>query len=152
MLVDQFGFNSREYRGTTRTFRIDDADRSALMALEKILAPHMTSIVDEFYAHLGQFPSAISEAGSSIEKLKKTNPRISLRFSGAAFDAEYFESRLFIGQIHARIGLEPQLFFAGFSTYIDKFLLILKANKLNSSRANQMLLVHFKKQSILIRH
>jgi methyl-accepting chemotaxis protein len=76
--------------------------------------------VDAFYAHIEQFPDALAivrQAGSSIPALKKTNPRYFAELVRGEFDDAYFESRLVVGRIHAVIGLRPEWFYAGMSSY-----------------------------------
>lgn len=102
--------------------RIHDGDRRALTELRAVLEPYLPKVVDEFYAHIQRFPEAmavIGGAGSSIDRLKKTNPKYFEQIFRARFDREYFESRLTIGRIHAQIGLEPKWFYAAMSTYYD---------------------------------
>lgn len=101
-------------------FRIDDADRRALRSLRSLIGRRMTEIVDAFYDHLGKFDEAIDvieNAGSSVERLKKTNPVYFETLLEGKFDSAYFESRAHIGAVHARIGLSPQWFFGAMSTY-----------------------------------
>lgn len=103
-------------------FRITDGDRNALRALRNVLEPHMGHIVDEFYAHVGKFPEAlqiVTQAGATIDGLKKTNPLYFDELFQGNFDDRYYESRLKVGQIHAQIGLEPVWFYAAMSTYYD---------------------------------
>lgn len=101
-------------------FRIENADRQALRSLQGLFGRHMTEIVNAFYDHLARFDEAldvIEAAGSSVEKLKKTNPIYFETLLQGRFDEAYFESRSTIGAIHARIGLSPQWFFGAMSTY-----------------------------------
>lgn len=120
-------------------FRITEADRKALKTLSKIITPKMSYIVDEFYGHLAKFPEAtrvIEQAGSSLERLKQTNPQYFAQIFEASFGAGYFESRITVGKIHARIGLEPTWFFGAMSTYYDTMIpIIIKANALRPKRA-----------------
>lgn len=122
-------------------YRINEADQQALRELKSVLEPKMSVIVDAFYAHLGNYPEAINiitRAGSSVEKLKKTNPSYFAEIFKANFDTDYFESRLRVGKIHAQIGLEPKWYFAAMSTYIDVLLpIIIKAHRFNAAKASR---------------
>ncbi|QYK57002.1 MAG: globin-coupled sensor protein [Fimbriimonadaceae bacterium] len=123
--------------------RIDASDRQAIRDLKPVFDRIIDSVVDEFYSHLQQFPDAIAVvlgAGSSIEKLKKTNPRYFADMLRAEFDESYFESRYFIGKVHAQIGLEPKWFFAAMSTYYDTiFPAIVNAYKFNPGKLGKAL-------------
>lgn len=131
-LVQQFGINESERAKRIQINRITDKDRKALSDLGKILRPKMGTIVDAFYDHLGQFPEAmqiVTNAGSSVSALKKTNPNFFESMFEGKFDEAYFEGRLLIGQIHARIGLEPKWFYAAMSTYYDVITPMIVASK-----------------------
>ncbi|MFN3683052.1 MAG: protoglobin domain-containing protein [Fimbriimonadaceae bacterium] len=122
--MEQRGFqlDDRAIGERLQIHRIDDVDRRALSVLRAVLEPFLPKVVDEFYAHIQRFPEAvavIAGAGSSIDRLKKTNPRYFDQIFRARFDREYFESRFTIGRIHAQIGLEPRWFYAAMSTYYD---------------------------------
>lgn len=126
-----------------KLYRITSADRAALKALRPHLERNMGRIVDGFYNHLGEFPEAVAiieKAGSSIERLKKTNPGYFAQIFDAEFGPAYFESRKVIGQIHARIGLEPTFFFAAMTSYVDTiFPMVLGAHRFNSAKAARQL-------------
>jgi len=122
--MEQLGFqlDDRAIAERLQINRIHDGDRRALTELRAVLEPYLPKVVDEFYAHIQRFPEAVAViggAGSSIDRLKKTNPRYFEQIFRARFDREYFESRLTIGWIHAQIGLGPKWFYAAMSTYYD---------------------------------
>lgn len=122
-----------------KRFRLGEADFDRLRELKRVLMPHLPAVVDEFYRHLGEYPEAmaiVTGAGSSIERLKKTNPEFFSRIFEASFDSGYFESRGKIGGIHARIGLEPEWFFAAMSSYYDAlFPIITRHYRLRPAKA-----------------
>jgi heam-based aerotactic trancducer len=121
-LCEQFGIDRTEQTHRTKYFRLGDQDRNALQQLGILLKPQLPQIIEEFYEHLLQFPEAsgvILNAGSSIEKLKQTNPKYFEELFRGEFDQQYFESRLMVGKIHAMIGLNPKLFFGAMNSYVD---------------------------------
>ena len=138
MLGQIFGVNDNERATRLRINRITDADKQALRDLKPFFDKNIDTIVDAFYDHLGQFPEAlaiVSSAGSSIEALKKTNPRYFAEMLSGEFGESYFESRYVVGKIHAQIGLEPKWFYAAMSTYYDVIYdLLVKSNKFNPGR------------------
>lgn len=122
-LATTFGIDEAEMRHRLAYYRIDDSDRQALRLAGRILEKHLPHVIDEFYTHLSRFPEAariIQDAGSSIESLKKTNPRYFAELFRAEFDTQYYESRLVIGKVHAAIGLTPPWFFGAMNTYLDE--------------------------------
>ena len=122
MLCEMFGFSKERCRERVTASRIHEDDLAALRELGPVFERHMDRIVDAFYEHVGTMPAAlkvVESAGSSIPKLKKTNPDYFAEMFRGACDQGYFESRLMIGKIHATIGLEPEYFFAAMATYFD---------------------------------
>lgn len=121
-----------------QAFRIQEADRKALREIEGVLRPHMPKIVDAFYEHLAQFPEVvrfIADTGTNIDNLKRTNPQYFAELFRGEFGQRYFESRRAIGIIHARIGLEPNWFFAAMSSYYETiFPLLAKKYKLRTRK------------------
>lgn len=110
-------------QATLDAYRITQADLDALQSYGPKLFADMDRIVDAFYDHVVTLPGAIAiveGAGASIARLKKTNPDYFKSMVSGVVGPEYFESRRIIGAIHARIGLAPDLFFAGMSTYVQE--------------------------------
>lgn len=143
MRIDDFNIDQAERDRRTRMYRISESDRQLIRQLKPILEPKMSQIVDAFYGHLANFPEAlavITNAGSTVDQLKKTNPMYFAEMFRGEFDAQYYESRLKVGQIHARIGLTPVWFFAAMSTYYDTIVpIIISANKFSPGKAAKML-------------
>lgn len=108
--------------------RIGESERALIRSLAPTFEAHMDAIVDAFYAHVTAFPEAVEAiegAGSSVERLKKTNPSYWRSLLDGEFGQEYFESRARIGKIHAEIPIPPDLFFAGMAAYTDAILPLL---------------------------
>lgn len=122
LLVQKFRLDAHARERRLRFYRISAEDLALLKAALPWIEAKMTVIVDEFYSHLSQYPEAmdiIRRAGSTVESLKKTNPSYLRALLGGVCDEAYFESRLKVGMIHARIGLTPEWFFGAMSVYSD---------------------------------
>jgi len=120
--TEQFNLSPAVLAQRVEMNRITAQDRERLQSLAPLLRSRMDEIVNAFYDHLGKFPEAlaiITKAGSSVERLKKTNPAYFDHLFEAKFGEDYAESRLKVGFIHAQIGLSPQWFFAAMTTYFD---------------------------------
>ncbi len=127
-LTQQFGITDEERRFRLAINRLGEAETKALQDAGKALTPHMPKIVDAFYDHITKYADAVQiirDAGSTVERLKKTNPKFFEAMFKGEFDQEYFESRLNIGRIHAQIGVDPKWFYAAMSTYFDVLIPIL---------------------------
>lgn len=137
-LTAQFGLDDAEIRERCARYRLTEADLVLLRDLKRVIEPRLPGIVDEFYRHIERYPEAlaiITNAGSTLERLKKTNPGYFAEIFRGELDARYFESRLTIGRIHAQIGLTPQWYFAAMSTYIDQiFPVVLRGYRTRPSK------------------
>lgn len=144
MRINQFGLDRNEQRQRLQFFRIDDQVKSDLRELKVVIEPNMAKIVDEFYRHIQQHEFAvklIEQAGSSVEKLRQTNPRYFAELFRGEFDDAYFESRLLVGAVHARIGLTPKWFFGAMSSYFETiFPTIFEKYRFRPKRALRMMI------------
>ena len=121
-ISQMFGLNQSEQSQRLVMNRITEQDKKLIQELGPHMTKHMDKIVDEFYGHLAQFPEAmqvVSSAGSTIDNLKKTNPRYFHELFKGEFGPEYYESRFIVGRIHAKIGLSPAWFYAAMASYYD---------------------------------
>ncbi len=141
MLTTRLGIDARTRAQRLEVCRITESDRVVLKSLGPVFRPSMGKIVDAFYEHVGRIPGAlavISSAGSSVDRLKKTNPTYFETMFRGEFDDDYFESRLVIGKVHAMIGLEPRFYYAAMSTYIDEMLPLLSQHfRLSPKKATE---------------
>lgn len=122
MNCQEFGLTTADVQARVTAFRITEQDKALLRQLGPIIKPKMGFIVDKFYEHVLSMPGTaaiVSGAGSSIEALKKTNPDYFAAIFEARFDDKYFDSRLKVGMIHAKIGLTADFFFGAMTTYAD---------------------------------
>lgn len=152
MLSQHFGIDAQERRRRLEINRITDLDKAALRELKPFFDKNMDAIVDAFYKHLGRYPEAlaiISGAGSTVEALKKTNPRFFSEIVRGEFEESYFESRLIVGRVHAKIGLEPMWFYASMSTYFDVILdLMVKSLKFSPAKLSRSLVAFQKTMNL----
>src|SRR5262245_23321683 len=119
----------RELTGFTETrraerlsfFELGPDDAGELRAYRQIAEKTVDRVVADFYAHLMRFPQLAellrSEPGR-IAKLQGLQRDYFLSLSGGLFDAEYFESRLRVGDAHQRMGLEPVWYIGAFALYL----------------------------------
>lgn len=143
MKVHEFGLDATERHRRKDLYRLGSDEARDLRILEKLIGPKLPWVIDEFYKHIEKYPDAVQiihAAGSSVEKLKKTNPAYFAELFRAEFDEKYFESRLIVGQIHAHIGLTPVWFFAAMSSYYQCiYPLITKKLWFNPAKAGRLI-------------
>src|SRR5262249_17707612 len=97
------------------------ADARALREYRPLAEKTVDRIVAEFYEHLLRFPELEellrSEPGR-IAKLQGLQREYFLGLSEGRLDADYFESRLRVGDAHQRIGLRPAWYVGAFALYL----------------------------------
>lgn len=110
---EKFGFDAEKISERLQWLDLGDDDHATAKQLQRdIIQPHSDAIVEAFYAWL----PTISEARTLlvddelINRLKLTQTQYLLNL-GVGFDqADYFESRLRVGQAHVWVGLSLSLY------------------------------------------
>jgi len=116
-LCELYGFDLKQREQRLALMGLSDSHHADIEILhQKIIQPYGKNIVDEFYNILLTYPSiknflqSYSQAGaidieSKLKQLKITQLH-NLNSYGIGFDTqEYFEDRLRVGLVHAKIGL-----------------------------------------------
>jgi signal transduction histidine kinase len=102
-------------------FELAPEDARELRAYRPLAEKTVDRIVADFYAHLLRFPeleALLQAEPGRIAKLQGLQRAYFLALSEGRFDAEYFESRLRVGDAHQRIGLRPVWYIGAFSLYL----------------------------------
>ncbi|GIW44834.1 MAG: hypothetical protein KatS3mg077_2116 [Candidatus Binatia bacterium] len=96
----------------------DDEER--LREAGELLAPCVDEVVEDFYRHLERFEETRNLLGGPdrIRRLKQTQRAYFLRMLRGQFDADYFESRLRVGDAHQRIDMAPEWYLGAFALYL----------------------------------
>lgn len=110
---EKFGFDEARIRQRLQWLEFSDADHELARRLQaEVIRPNITAIVDDFYAWMGDIEEVgdLLRTPGDIAHLKVTQTAY-LRSLGVDFhQADYFESRLQVGQTHAWIGLSLSLY------------------------------------------
>jgi signal transduction histidine kinase len=118
-------------------FELGPDDARELRAYRALAESTVDRIVADFYAHLLRFPELEgllrSEPGR-IAKLQGLQRDYFLSLAEGRFDAEYFESRLRVGDAHQRIGLGPAWYIGAFALYLRLALRTLVADTGDGAR------------------
>jgi signal transduction histidine kinase len=104
--------------------RFFDDDARLLTELHDVIDRHAPAIVDAFYDHLLQFPELrpLLSAPGVVSRLKSAQRDYLLSLVSGRYDEAYAESRVRIGRLHERIGLEPQWYLGTYCLYLDLLL------------------------------
>lgn len=100
----------------TRFVRIDGATRQALAELKPILETELPAVLDGFYKHMLTFPDVARLFGAGrVEPAKNAQLGHWRTILNGDFGPGYVASVRRIGQMHAKIGLEPRWYVGGYS-------------------------------------
>ncbi len=99
--------------------RIDDADEQSIRELSDVMVDRIREVIDDLYDHLeasGKLGHLLNSK-ARIKRLKTAQIQYYERMGEGAWDEEYFENRINIGNVHERVGLGPE-FYLGTYGYI----------------------------------
>lgn len=118
LLVHQLGYTAARRRALLRLIGFSAADHAHAAYLHRqVLVADVDRIVDDFYGRLSANAAVrrILGRGFALAHLRDTQRHYLLTL-GIGFDsAAYFESRLRIGAVHARVAVPPSLYQAAYA-------------------------------------
>ncbi len=97
-----------------RFAQITEAAKSDIRFAWKVIEPEVPALLSAFYNHLRTEPEMASMIGDRQPSLESAQTKHWTRLFSASFDQEYVQSVDRIGRAHARIGLEPSWYIAGY--------------------------------------
>ena len=95
-----------------------------LRELWSVVQPHLPSILDGFYAHIGSEPNLARLVGNQASHLKQAQGAHWQRLFSGSFDTAYFEGIHRIGLAHKKIGLEPRWYMGGYRYVMNRLVAI----------------------------
>lgn len=103
---------------------LSEEDAIHLRELRTIFDTHAEEFVEQFYSHLFQFDdtSRFLEDQELVARLKRLQTGHLQSMLDADWGIEYNARRRIVGQAHADIGIEPQLFLGAYNQYLQFFL------------------------------
>lgn len=106
----------------TTLMSLSDEEKQALRHAGGKLEEHLDTILDKFYAIIGNVPelSGMFETPMHIQHARAAQRAHWLCLFSGLFDTEYQDSVRKIGLAHHRIGLEPQIYMAGYSIVLTE--------------------------------
>lgn len=111
-LMEQMKISGREIRQRKALLAFGPDDVRALAELKSRVTQDIDVIVEDFYRRILDFDAMdrlIGDAGS-LSRLKNYQRHYILTLFDGEYDEEYVHSRLRIGMVHRRIGVEPQYY------------------------------------------
>jgi len=122
---------SRERQEQLAFLGIDDATRTHLRQALTILDERLPTIIDKFYAMVGQYPhlARMVGDGKNIERLKKSQADHWRALMSGQFDDAYFARVTRIGEMHAKVGLEPRWYIGAYSMVLAELTSVLNQHR-----------------------
>lgn len=151
-LLRQFGFDARRRRALLELIGLDASDHARAAYIQKhVIGPHGNEIIEEFYRCLWKNPQAkkILEQGFDLTHLRASQ-RAHLQTLGVGFDrAAYFEGRLRVGVVHARVAVPASLYQATYSLLQRLILARVPERTAKGSKSYRALVAYLTKISAL---
>lgn len=97
-----------------------DKDRELIKQAAPILRPDAKQIVKELYDHsfqFAEFTKKVGDSDSSRQRLEGAMEAYFLSLLDGRMDADYFENRLKIGNVHAVLDVKPRWNVGNYATY-----------------------------------
>ncbi len=92
-------------------------DMDTLRSLKPVIEDRFPAILDQFYAHMREWPEAFDHFHSDAHVMHAKEKQLQhwLRIADARFDHEYERSVRAIGKAHANLKLKPEWYFGGYN-------------------------------------
>ena len=112
---------ARELEDRLQFIGLDAAARQALRAIKPIVDREIPLALDKFYARALAHPAVrgFFADAALLERAKKAQVEHWKRLSAGEFEGRWFESARRIGETHARIGLSPKWYAAGYGAIAE---------------------------------
>lgn len=111
-LKDQLRLSNREIERRKEYFSINQVDCNLLKEMKEIVRDSLDDIIGEFYKKLlvhGEIDRIIGDS-ETLVRLKNHFKAYLLSLFEGEIDEEYVHSRLRVGVVHCRIGVEPKYY------------------------------------------
>lgn len=111
-LMQQMKITAREIERRKKLLDLTEADAEILNGLKPVIITYVDDICEEFYNRLLNFDEMDQVIGDSetLTRLKAYQRQYILGLFDGQYDDEYIHSRLRVGLVHKRIGVEPKYY------------------------------------------
>lgn len=100
---------------------LDPAALSSIATVKTMIDRHMPKAMDRFYSKISKVP-AVARHFSGQQHMDHAKARQTTHWSSIAsgrLDDNYFKSANVVGNVHARIGLEPKYYIGGYGLIVE---------------------------------
>ena len=117
-LIEQFNINEIEIQRRMALLKLSQAELDTLAAQQPLIERNLDAIVGKFYEKQTEFDEIALLIGDSdtLQRLRTAQRRYIQELFCGHYDNAYVNSRLRIGLVHKRIGVEPKLYLSASCT------------------------------------
>ena len=100
---------------------LDEHDRARLQALAPRFVDYSVELVEAFYQHLFAFENSARflKDPAVVERLKRAQQQHFLSLMQCEWDSSYVDQRIRVGQTHANVGIDPEMFLGAYNQYVQ---------------------------------
>lgn len=123
-LIERMGINNEQQLIRKQFMNFSETDENILLDMLPEVKNRVDLIVGDFYSNFQQYPeltTIISQAGSSIDRIKQALRKYILEMFQGNYTTSYFEGRCRIGATHNKIGITPRWFIGSLPIFINHF-------------------------------
>jgi signal transduction histidine kinase len=133
---------ARTPRDLSDYFQYGPDQQALLAALRPALEKHAEALVADFYRHLLSFPPTRNRLRDPdvTKRLLGMQREYLLSLAGPTLDDEYVAQRRHIGEVHARLGIEPTWVLGAYSLYLSLLVPVAVEAVTDGERVRQTLL------------
>jgi signal transduction histidine kinase len=115
-LCEKLGLDDVARKRRLQFLGVDDDICVAVRTLGPFMEQVADEVVDAFYAHILAHEETARFLGDPVvvNRLKRSQRAHFIQLASGEYGGRYFESRLMVGLVHARIGLEPHWYLGGY--------------------------------------
>lgn len=136
-LIQQLRISRREIDRRKEYFGFNETDIRALVSLRETIAAFIDEITEEFYKRIVPFEEMDRIIGDAETLLRLRNYQRSyiLSLFDGQYDEEYVQSRLRVGVVHKRIGVDPKYYISAISNLTAIIRNIISSHSKNDCQA-----------------
>lgn len=129
-LFEQLKITPQEIKRRKAYFALTSSDSRAMSAIKPIIAENIEQIVEDFYDQIISFNEMDRLIGDAetLSRLKNYQKNYILSLFDGQYDEEYVHSRLRIGVVHKRIGVDPKFYVSSVNKLISLLEKVITAN------------------------
>lgn len=111
-LIEQLKITNREIERRKEFFNLTADDSTVLASLREIISDNIEDIVEEFYRRILPFSEMDRIIGDAetLRRLKNHQRHYIFSLFDGQYDEDYVLSRLRVGVVHKRIGVDPKFY------------------------------------------